>query len=218
MRFRVIVSDPPWNFSDRLTMADVKRGASSNYAVLKNSVIKSLDVKSIAMDDAILALWCPSSLLDVGLEVMHEWGFEFKQTHIWVKTKKKPFAFISKLKEFLFTKETAEDLNSCLAFGMGRLFRQTHEIALIGTRGKIYQHLKDKSQRSVHFYVATRHSEKPENLQDMLDKMFDGPKLEMFARRSRPGWECVGLECSPSEDIRIALERLKGKIENSTSG
>jgi N6-adenosine-specific RNA methylase IME4 len=102
--------------------------------------------------------------------------------------------------------------DNLLAFGMGRLFRQTHELAIIGVRGKIYNHIENKSQRSVHFHPATKHSVKPESLQDRLDIMFPkGNRLEMFARRSRNGWICVGLESPQTmgEDIRDTLNRLK---------
>jgi N6-adenosine-specific RNA methylase IME4 len=228
MKYRVLVADCPWKFSDPLLMSNVKRGASSVYNTLTITDLKNLPVKDIAEDDSILLLWCPSSLLEEGLEVMKSWGFSFKQTHIWVKVKKNVlFSLISNIKKifsnFLNEKITAKtlsstsfDLGSVLSFGMGRLFRQTHELALVGVRGKIYNHLENKSQRSVHFFPSTKHSVKPDILQDMLEKMFPGKehnKIELFARRSKNGWTCVGLE-SPStigEDIRDSIERLKNE-------
>lgn len=35
--------------------------------------------------------------------------------------------------------------------------------------------------------------------------------LDIFARRARPGWTCIGLECPTSlgEDVRVSLDRLK---------
>jgi N6-adenosine-specific RNA methylase IME4 len=199
MKFNIIVSDPPWSFSDQLKHNSVKRGSSSNYSTMTIEDIKNLNVKDISEDDAILVLWIPSSLLPQGLEVMKSWGFEFKQTHIWVKTKKEPLKNIF-------------NINSILAFGMGRLFRQTHEIALIGVRGKVYQYLENKSQRSVHLYPSLKHSKKPENMQNMLDIMFPffGKKLEMFARRDRKDWLCIGNESSltKDEDIRNSIKRI----------
>lgn len=226
-KFRVIVADPPYPFSDKLSMSKVKRGAESQYKTLSIEDIKNLEVEKLCHDDAVLALWVPSSLLKEGIDIMEAWGFKLKQTHIWVKTKKEPFKEIlryatkittdqkptpKKVVDFLYYLATY-NLGNVLAFGMGRLFRQTHEVVLIGTRGKIYKHLKNKSQRSVHFWPATKHSEKPENLQDMLDKMFPGVrhgKLELFARRDRKGWFCVGLECPSTlgEDIHDSIKRL----------
>ena len=232
-KFRVLVADPAWEFGDNLTMSDVKRGSSSNYDTLTIADLKQLPVQEICTEDAILALWCPSALLSEGLGVMKAWGFRQTQTHIWVKTKKIPLRSLIRELAFAFkqlgpklcSKATRADFageikeiiskfrpDSVLAFGMGRLFRQTHEVALVGVRGKIYDKLKDKSQRSVHFHPSTKHSTKPEALQDMLEKMFPKAKcLELFARRDRPGWTCVGLECPSTlgEDIRISLDRLK---------
>jgi N6-adenosine-specific RNA methylase IME4 len=222
MKYQLIIADPPWMFDDKLTMADVKRGASSNYPVLNVNELKKLDVKSISDDNAILALWVPSSMIPEGLEVMEAWGFDFKQVNIWVKTKKEPLRVILKealkliktesLKDILKKVFTSFDMENVLAFGMGHLFRQTHEIALIGVRGKVYDKLNNKSQRSVHFHPATKHSVKPERLHEMFELMFpEANKLEMFARRNREGWHCIGNQ-SPTtfdEDIRDTIQKLK---------
>lgn len=197
MKFRVIVADPCWQFSDKISMSSVPRGAAANYPTLTSKTIQELNVQSLAAKDSVLALWCPSSLLPEGLQTVSNWGFDFKQTWIWVKTKHKP--------------KQSDNLNDSLAFGLGRMFRQTHEIALIGTRGKIYDKLINKSQRSVFIHPATKHSVKPEGLQDMLDIMFPRvQKLEMFARRQRDKWICIGNEAPMSlgEDIRDSINRL----------
>lgn len=235
-KYNVVVADPPWFFFDALKMSNVKRGAESQYQTLSFTDIKNLPVKHIVSDDAVLALWVPGSLLQEGLDTMKAWGFEQKQVHVWVKTKKDPLGDLVKYlkvptkKEYkataykfdliknviLGTKKILNwyDLNNVLAFGMGRLFRQTHELCLIGTRGSPYKNLKNKSQRSVHFAPVTKHSAKPENLQDMLDIMFpESNKIELFARRERPGWKCLGNQCpsSKDKDIRDSLKKLISK-------
>lgn len=227
-KFTVIVSDPPWSFQDKLSMSDVARGALANYDTMTISQIKALPVKDlVAPTGAILALWVPSSLLQQGLDTMNAWGFSHKQTYIWVKTKKEPlmssfkdvYRHFSKLKGIwswtvsgTLVKKALEKfaLSNVLAFGMGRLFRQTHEICLIGTSNNgIYKSLQNKSQRSVSFGENLKHSAKPEHLQDSLDIMFPkGNRLEMFARRVRPGWVCVGNEICNGEDITVSLAKL----------
>jgi len=93
-------------------------------------------------------------------------------------------------------------------------FRQCHEVCLIGVKGKIYQHITSKSIRSVHFAPIGEHSEKPEILQDYLDKLIkDGNRCELFARRDRKGYHCVGNQvdtpfCPKGEDITVSIEKL----------
>ncbi len=227
-KFQVIVSDPPWEFGDVLSMDDTPRGAAANYPLLDLEEIKKLKVSEVAdPDGCILALWVPSSLLQDGMDVMKAWGFNQKQTYIWVKTKKEPLESVSavikkafrNVKGVPFTSGIRDvfiaacqtfNLDKTLAFYMGRLFRQTHEICLIGTNNnKIYKKLKNKSQRSVSFGENLKHSAKPEHLQNSLDEMFPGTeKLEMFARRHRKDWLCVGNEICNGEDIRDSLKNL----------
>ncbi|HWZ21401.1 MAG TPA: MT-A70 family methyltransferase [Cytophagaceae bacterium] len=232
MKFQIIVADPSWSFGDKLTMSDVKRGAEANYPTLTISEIKSLPVKDISdPDGALLALWVPSSLLQEGLDTMKAWGFNQKQTYVWVKTKKQLFLdFVEWIKKSIlkhpqvvydqFAYERAVnaiiesigniDLSDELSFGMGRLFRNTHEICLIGTNNnKIYTKLLNKSQRSVCFDENLKHSSKPEHLQDSLEIMFPNTqRLELFARRPRKDWVCLGNEVCNGEDIRDSLKKL----------
>lgn len=223
-KFQVIVADCPWPFKDSLKMSAVKRSASSNYSTMTISDIKLLPVNEACHPDgAALCLWVPSSLLQEGLDTLNAWGFKHKQTYVWVKNKKnenvkKELFKTAKLivDDLLFKvpkKQILENfkinLSSLLSFGMGHLFRQTHEICLIGTRGNINSQLANKSQRSVSFAENLKHSAKPEALQDSLEIMF--PKanyLELFARRIRPGWTCLGNEVCNGEDIRDSLSKL----------
>lgn len=182
--YRVIVADPPWSFSDKLTMSNVARGAEANYGTMSMADIAALPVGDWALPDALLAMWCPSSLFVDGLSIAQAWGFTPKQIFTWVKTSKS---------------------EAGLAFGMGRYFRNCTEHAIIATRGKLTKLMDGKGERCASLSPALPHSQKPEALQDSLERMLHGgPYLEMFARRSRPGWTCVGNECpdTPGQDIR----------------
>lgn len=231
MKFNIVVADPPWSFSDKLEQSEVARGAAANYSTMTIAKIKQMPVKDISAEDAILALWVPSSLLQEGLDVMKAWGFNHKQTYIWVKTKKEKLNDLSswikknvlKQKQITYDKFSYKktidtimsyipevNLTNELSFGMGRLFRQTHEICLIGTNSnKVYKKLANKSQRSVSFGMNLKHSAKPEHLQDSLELMFpEAEKIEIFARRVRPGWKCIGNEVCDGEDIYVSLQKL----------
>lgn len=229
--------DPPYSFMDRLRMSNIKRGASANYQTLSNKDLLSLPIKDVVdPNGSILSLWVPSSLLPLGLDLMKAYGFEFKQTYIWVKTKKEIFSkslkpiykHFEKLGNWNWSingsliKECLDKLSpsNMLSFNMGRIFRQTHEICLIGTNNNnIYKLLENKSQRSVSFAENLKHSTKPECLQDSLDIMFpvNVNRLEVFARRQRSNWFCLGNEAPMTygEDIRTSLGKLASISDNN---
>lgn len=197
MKFNVICADPAWAFSDTLhrMKATTHRSAVSQYTVMTRSAIAALDVRSLAdPQNCVLALWVPSTLLEAGLDVVRSWGFDFKQTAVWVKLKKNA--------------RREADPNDMTSVGMGRLFRQSHELVLVGTMGRVYDGLMNRSQRSVMFDLNKGHSTKPELLQDRLELMFpNANRLELFARRQRPGWTCLGNEID-GRDIVHALHDL----------
>lgn len=195
MKAQVIIADPAWGFNDGLKRMKrpVKRSAASQYCTMTPAQVAAIPVAALADPmGCLLALWVPGSMLVHGLEVMKAWGFSLRQTWVWVKLKKD------------HAKE--QDPNNSTRVGMGRLFRQSHEIALIGVSGKsIYPLLQDKSQRSVGFDLNVGHSTKPETLQDRLDLMFPSAnKIELFARRIRPGWTCLG-DAIDGKDIVTAV-------------
>jgi N6-adenosine-specific RNA methylase IME4 len=223
MKFNVIVCDCPWSPADGLNMNATKRGAASNYTTMSTDDLCALPIKDLTdTDGCVLALWVIGSMLEDGMRVMKSWGFQQKQTFVWCKTKK-PKSLTKILKSTLdialqnniddtikLAKDSVISLGDyVLGFGLGRLFRQTHELCLIGVNNtKIYKHLQDRAQRSVCFDENKGHSIKTENLQDRLDIMFPGgKKVELFARRQRRGWTCVGDGVS-NEDIRISLEKI----------
>lgn len=222
-KYSIIVCDPPWAPADQLSMSSTKRGASANYSTMTTDELCALPVKDIAdPDGCILALWCLGSMLEDGMRMMKSFGFTHKQIFVWckskqskslkkivfkdilIKAKKNPLSLIDDISNIVFN---AGDW--LLNFGMGHLFRQSHEICLIGiNNNKIYSKLENKSQRSVCFEENKGHSIKPEILQDRLEIMFPQAKMiEMFARRQRKNWTCLGNEID-GLDIKVSLSKL----------
>lgn len=227
MKFNLIIADPPYSFSDKLTMSKVKRGAESQYkSVLSYSDILNLNIKDVAEDKAIMALWVPSTLIDIGLEAMKNYGFDYKQTFIWVKSKNEPLLKLKKqIKKALKINDNDKvielidnfDMNHTMKCYLGRIFRQTHEVALIGTRGKTSNDRLNKSQISVYYGPNPKHSEKPYILHERLEKMYPtyDKKLEIFARKEYKDWSVIGNEIETMSDlvyngdVRDSLKFLK---------
>lgn len=221
MLYNIICADPPWSFSDTLSMSQIKRGAGANYNLMSTNDIVNISIHNVIAKDAILALWVPSSLLIDGLRVMQAWGFTQKQMWIWVKIKNNPLEKIinilkksKKIYDCISQYTQTYWFDDLLSFGMGRIGRNVHEVVLIGTKGDILNRVKNKSERTVFFDKITKHSAKPDLLQDKLDRIFpdaDLNRLELFGRRLKNNWTVIGNQ-SPSslgEDINYSLKRIK---------
>lgn len=166
-RFRVLVADCPWKFNDQLHPNI--RGAATQYNVMDVDALKRFKLPPM-YNDSVLFFWRVASMQREALDVIDAWDFEVKSEIVWRKltTHGKPF------------------------FGMGRSVRMSHEVCLIATSGRPV--CRDHSIRSVFDAPVGRHSEKPEALFDLIEKMYEGPYAELFARRHRPGWTCYGEE------------------------
>jgi N6-adenosine-specific RNA methylase IME4/ParB-like chromosome segregation protein Spo0J len=122
-----------------------------------------------ATKDAVLFLWVTANRLDDGIDVLRAWGFDYVSCLVWDK----------------------------VDIGMGRWVRDRHEILLIGKRGDFPAPIPGTQAASVFAERKGRHSAKPEFFAEMIDRIWpDLPKLELFARRARPGWDVWGFEAS----------------------
>jgi N6-adenosine-specific RNA methylase IME4 len=188
--FVALIADPPWSFTDKLSWGkNAPYGAAGHYSTMTIADIRALPVAAVMANPSLCALWCPSALLREGLSVLDAWGFAFKQTWVWVKTTKRDPAK--------------------LAFGVGRLARNCHEVVLVGTRGSV----KPAARNLRSAFLAPReiHSAKPPNVHQMVEALIpSGPWIELFARQRRAGWVSLGNECGGQHagDLLTALQQL----------
>lgn len=171
-RYRVLCADPPWKFNDKLP--GKTRGASRQYQTLDLQQLMWFELPPLA-DDAYLFLWRVAAMPFDAIMLAQAWGFTIKSEIVWLKRTKKGKPW----------------------FGMGRHVRASHETAIIAVRGKPQR--KVKNIRSVFAapvpvgadgkYI---HSAKPEEFYDIVEQLAPGPYVELFARRQRPGWTCLG--------------------------
>ena len=84
--------------------------------------------------------------------------------------------------------------------GLGVYIRNASETCLFATRGKAP--VKFHAQPNWLFAPQQpRHSEKPAEQFAIIERLSDGPYLELFARRRQPRWDCWGNEID--SDIAI---------------
>ncbi|MFW6087679.1 MAG: MT-A70 family methyltransferase, partial [Myxococcota bacterium] len=160
-RFRTIVADPPWPFEDKLPGPG--RGAAKHYACMSIEELCSLELPPLE-DDCTLLLWRVASMQPEAVVVASSWGFTVKSELVWCKVNAAGEPRI----------------------GMGRTVRNAHEVALICTRGRPL--FRDRSVPSWFTAPRGRHSEKPEAFYRLVERLADGPYVELFGRRLRRGW------------------------------
>ena len=175
-KFKTILADPPWQFQNRTGKMAPEHKRLSRYATMKLPEIEALPVAQVAAETAHLYLWVPNALLPEGLQVLKAWGFSYKSNIIWHKIRK----------------DGGSD-----GRGVGFYFRNVTEVVLFGVRGKNARTLAP-GRRQVNL-VATRkreHSRKPDELYPIIEACSLGPRLELFARGSRKGWQVFGDQSS----------------------
>lgn len=226
VKYQVVLADPPWKYGDKLRMSDTARGSDDQYETMTNTDIARLSTRidtstqggrdtlhTIAgfpiEDDAVLFLWTTNSFLVDGTSpgLCRVWGFKPKQIITWVKTKKERVAeandVVGGVSQVDFDKEgdlehVAATLNKDgLQFGMGHYTRGVTEHVILATKGTATKLVKTKSVRNVIFAPRTTHSAKPPEMYELIERLFYGPYLELFARERRPDWTSWGLELEP---------------------
>lgn len=171
-RFKTVLADPPWQFTNRTGKMAPEHKRLSRYPTMKLQEIKDLPVEAILADTAHLYLWVPNALLAEGMEVMSHWGFTYKTNLIWYKVRK----------------DGGPDRR-----GVGFYFRNVTEMILFGVRGKNARTLQPgRSQENMIVSRKREHSRKPDEQYDLIEACSSGPYLELFARGPRKGWTVWG--------------------------
>lgn len=173
--FRCISTDPPWAENGG---GKVKRGADRHYKTLKTADIVDVHRRYFAEvggpdpSGCLLWMWATSNHLVDAIEVMRALGFRYVTSLVWVKTTTtgKPHV------------------------GLGQRTRQRHELLLLGVMGKVAVPAPQDRPDSVIVAPRGRHSEKPQDAYDRIQRACAGPRLEVFGRAAREGWTVVGNE------------------------
>jgi N6-adenosine-specific RNA methylase IME4 len=187
--FGTILADPPWQFTNRTGKVAPEHTRLVRYPTLKLSEIMDIPVGQVAAKQSHLYLWVPNAFLAEGLAVMKAWGFTYKTNLVWHKVRK----------------DGGPD-----GRGVGFYFRNTTELVLFGTKGKL--RTLEAGRRQVNIIRTTKreHSRKPDELYAIVEDCSPGPYLELFARRQRPGWvqwgNEVGVDVPPKP---IPLRRVR---------
>ena len=190
--YKIIYSDPPWPFAtwshiglagDHNQKNRGQRSRAAPYQTLSHEDIYSLPVEKWADKDCVLFLWVVQTQLPEAMETIKRWGFVFKTVAFsWFKGNNLP----------LFPDDTKTTM------GCGYWTRAAFEQCWLATRGKPSRLNADV--RQVIIEPRREHSRKPDEIADRIVRLCgDVPRLEMFARTRRPGWDSWGNEVDKFE-------------------
>jgi len=183
--YRTILADPPWAYRN----AGCRGCAANQYPTMGLDDICGLPVAALAAKDSVLLLWATWPQLVEAMRVIDAWGFRYVTGFPWVKCTD------------VYT-DLWGDIQINVPFGIGFWARGTSELLLIGRRGKAKPPARD--------FVGLlspnlRHSRKPDSVYEYAETL-PAPRLELFARRKRAGWDAWGNEVA----CDVALEPMTG--------
>jgi N6-adenosine-specific RNA methylase IME4 len=186
-RYATILADPPWKYAVLLPPIKPKHGGRVSrdlpYDTMTFEEIAAVPVGRIAATDSQLWLWTTNSHLHEALHVIEAWGFTYKGVRTWFKG----------------------------TLGLGTWLRGATEQLLFAVQGnprygfgKKYTKGNPAISTAIADSVKLAHSRKPVQSYRDIERVCGDPKIELFARRARPGWDSWGDE---AKDIDRELER-----------
>ena len=184
--FTCILADPAWP-----EYGGGGRGAQNHYDLMSVQEIRDLApmVRDVAAPNAHLWMWVTDTYLHDAMHIGSAWGFRYIRTFAWVKLKKD---------------------GDVHPGGIGQYGRGAHELLLLFVRGSLLVP-PDRRSSSVIMAKRGRHSAKPRESYDLIEKATPGPRLEMFCRKAHPGWQALGNETSGgnlADDLRELANAL----------
>ena len=169
--YGVIAIDVPRRF---LTWAEsgMDRAAENHYPTETFETIKALKLPAAA--SCVMFYWATFASLDQDIEIIRAMGFTYKSGSGWDK----------------------------MIGGTGYWVISRLELILIATKGDgIPAPVPGENFPALFSVRRGAHSEKPDEVYQEIERLFPNvPKLEMFARKARAGWDWHGNEAPPTPE------------------
>ena len=171
-RYDVIVIDPPW------PLRKIKRQSRPlqlgfDYPTMSLEQIKRLKIKYLCEDNSWIFVWTTQRFLPITFQLLKGWGLNYRYTMTWVK----PGGFqIYNYPQF------------------------NTEFVVCGTYGK--PKLIDMKAFNTGFTAPRgKHSEKPREFYETINRVCGGTKIDLFSRTERQGWNVWGNEVNDEEHV-----------------
>ena len=155
--------------------------------------LENMPILDLCNKKAYILMWATCPLLNKQVDVMESWGVHYRGVaKIWIKTRKDGGIISGQGVPATFSKPTTE-------------------LLLVGTTcktGRPYPIL-DHAAAQVVLAPREEHSKKPDIFADQIVQVCgDRPRIELFARDKKAGWDASGLELN-------GLDYTKGDLVGS---
>ncbi len=179
MKFDVIVIDPPWPIK-KIQRKTRPNQKEIDYSIMSIENIKAIPISLLTQDDCICFLWTIQKFLRLSFDILEEWRFRPLLTLTWDKE------------------------NGMCLHG----FHLRSEFVVVGYKGNLPLYRSGVAFPTVFEESSWRkHSIKPEIFYKYAET-FGKSRLDIFARKNRLGWTCIGNEIT-GNDICKDLEILE---------
>lgn len=169
-QYRCIVVDPPWPMKKSERTERPEQGKYLDYKTLTLEEIGELPIQDrVNPDGCHIYLWTTQRFLPDAFDILEKWGVEYHCTLTWVKP--------TGMTPFSWMFNT--------------------EFVLFGWIGTFKV---EKMGIKTSFQAKGReHSRKPDVFYDRIKEVSPGPRLNMYSREERDGFESWGLEVNKFE-------------------
>jgi len=173
-KYDLIVIDPPWPVKKIVRTSRPNQTAHLDYPTMSFDRIAALPIEKIADNHSVVFLWTTQNFLPDAFTLLKKWGFKYQRTLTWDKG------------------------NGMCLFG----FHHRNEFVVFGYKGRIEMFPRQKAVPTVFAGKSERHSAKPDIFYKMIEH-FGNKRIDLFARKERPGWDVFGNEVISSIPLPI---------------
>lgn len=172
-KYACIYIDPPWPIGNPKLglMGYNKIRPDKGYSDMTIEQLTELPISRIALEQCNIFLWTTHTFLKDALNILAVWNFKYHCCITWDKI---------------------SGISICG-------FHRRTEFLLFGYKGNYSLSQKKPYFPTIVRKKATKHSKKPDEFYGLIERSSPGPRIELFAREKKEGWDAWGNEVPKNE-------------------
>lgn len=161
-RYKTICLDYPWPVEKMALYKFKLSDTNLDYPTVPVEEAYRIPMQELLEPDAHVYFWTTHRFLPVSFDILKSWGLKYNCCLTWVKQ------------------------SGMVPFG----FQFNSEFVLFAKNGSLPH--QNMGERVVFYENSRQHSRKPECFFELVKRCSPPPRLEMFARQPREGFDCWG--------------------------